>query len=230
MPANDQHSRSTHMTLPQACQPGFALIMGLLTGSEFGEPGQLRARIGEMFSEMERRTRLAGVASEDILSARFALTAFIDEVINRSDWRGKSVWAQNPLSLEYFNTNNAGVEFFANLDTLRQRPDAKTDLLEVYYTCLALGFEGKYALSDPRQLQNLIETTARELERIRGRVIGLSPLWEPPDEGLKRMRNEVPLWVVAGASAGILFVIYLIFRFMASGHADGIATQLRGLV
>lgn len=230
MATADKLSHSSHATLPQACQPGFALIMGLLTGSEFGEPAQLRARIGDMFADMERRTRLAGVPSDDILSARFALTAFIDEVINRSDWRGKTAWAQNPLSLEYFNTNNAGVEFFTNFDSLRQRPDAKTDLLEVYYTCVALGFEGKFALSDPRQLQNLIETTARELERLRGRVAGLSPHWEPPEETLKRMRNEIPLWVVAGISVGLVFVIYLVFRFMASGHAEGIAARLRGLV
>ncbi len=229
MPESNQQSRASQMTLPQACQPGFALVMGLLTGSEFGEPGQLRARIGDMFAEMERRTRLAGVSSEDILSARFALTAFIDEAINRSDWRGKTSWAQNPLSLEYFNTNNAGVEFFTNLDALRQRPDAKTDLLEVYYTCLALGFEGKYALTDPRQLQNLIETTARELERIRGRVPGLSPHWEPPEETLKRMRNELPLWVVAGVTVGVFFIVYLVFRFMASGHAESVAARLRGL-
>jgi type VI secretion system protein ImpK len=218
------------MTLTTACQPGFALIMGLLTGSEFGEPTQLRTRISDMFAEMERRTRLAGVSSEDILSARFALTAFIDEAINRSDWRGKTSWSQNPLSLEYFNTNNAGVEFFTNLEALRQRPDAKTDLLEIYYSCLALGFEGKYALSDPRQLQNLIETTARELERIRGRVQGLSPHWEPPEEAFKRLRNELPLWVAAGITAGVLFVIYLVFRFMASGHAEGVAARLRSLI
>lgn len=230
MPAIEPQSRTSHLTLPQACQPGFALIMGLLAGSEFGEPAQLRTRIGDMFAEMERRTRLAGVSSEDILSARFALTAFIDEAINRSDWRGKTSWAQNPLSLEYFNTNNAGVEFFSNLDALRQRPDAKTDLLEVYYTCLALGFEGKYALTDPRQLQNLIETTARELERIRGRVPGLSPHWEPPEESLKRMRNELSLWIVAGITAGTVFVLYLIFYFMASSQAQGIALRLGRLI
>jgi len=230
MASADPKSRMSNTTLPEACQPGFALVMGLLTGSEFGEPAQLRARIADMFAEMERRTRLAGISSEDILSARFALTAFIDEVINRSDWRGKPAWAQNPLSLEFFNTNNAGVEFFTNFDALRQRPDAKTDLLEVYYTCVALGFEGKYAISDPRQLQNLIETTARELERIRGRASGLAPHWEPPEETLKRMGNELPLWVVAGISVGAIFVVYLIFRFMASGHAEGIAARLRGLV
>jgi len=227
MASTDQQPR---MTLPHACQPGFALIMGLVTGSEFGEPSQLRARISDMFAAMERQTRLSGISSEDILSARFALTAFVDEVINRSDWRGKTAWAQNPLSLEFFNTNNAGVEFFTNFEALRQRPDAKTDLLEIYYTCVALGFEGKYAISDPRQLQTLIETTARELERIRGRATGLSPHWEPPEEALTRMRNELPLGIVAGISFGLIFVVYLIFRFLASGHAEAIATRLRGLV
>ncbi len=230
MTTSDQKSRASVLTLTQACQPGFALVLGLITGSSFGELPQLRTRIGEMFAEMERRTRVAGVTSEDILSARFALTAFIDEAINRSDWRGKGDWMRSPLSLEYFNTNNAGVEFFDNLETLRQRPDAHPDLIEVYYTCLALGFEGKYALTDPRQLQNLIETTARELERVKGRAAGLSPHWEPPEAPLLGAHRELSLWVVAGIAFGAIFVIYLIFRFLASGYADSVAARLQSLM
>jgi type VI secretion system protein ImpK len=222
-------AKESAASLTQASKPAFAVLLGLLTGSEFGDHAALRARVGALFADIERQLRLAGIAAEDILSARFALTAHIDEAINRSDWRHKQIWGQNPLSLEYFNTNNAGVEFFDNLEALRQRPEARPDLLEIYYTCLALGFEGKYALTDPRQLQTLIESTARDLERVRGRASTLSPHGDPPDESLTRAARDLSLWIVAAIGAGVVFLTFLVFRFLAAGSAEDVAAGLRTL-
>src|SRR3990172_1843002 len=74
--------------LVHACRPAFSLILNLLSGGDFGHAPALRTTIGAVFTEMERRTRQAGIPAEEILSARFALTAFIDEAIARSDWPG----------------------------------------------------------------------------------------------------------------------------------------------
>ncbi|MBI3871712.1 MAG: DotU family type IV/VI secretion system protein [candidate division Zixibacteria bacterium] len=220
---------SQHL-LPQTCQPVFSFILGLLGGNDLGDPAALRTNIGTIFAQMERQTRQAGITAEEILSARFALTAFIDEAIARSDWSGKSGWAQNPLSLEYFNTNNAGVEFFDRFEELRLRPDAKTDILEVYYTCLALGFEGKYALTDPRQLSALIETTARDLARVRGGSPALSPAWEPPEQAFAQLKNDIPPVVMAAIGFGVVFIIFLILRLLASSSAHQIAAGLKALM
>ena len=197
-------SRQTGV-LSRACRRGFSLILSLQGGRDYGDPDGLRRRIGEMFVALERETREAGVIAEDILTARFALTAFIDEVINRSDWSGRQTWSNRPLSLEYFNTNRAGDEFFDRLDAVRKRPETHTDLLEIYHTCLTLGFEGKFALADPRQLQQLIETSARELEQVRGRPGALSPHWKPPQQTFAQLKNEVPLWVFTSGFLGIVF-------------------------
>jgi type VI secretion system protein ImpK len=216
--------------LAQLAQPAFSFILNILSGSDLGDPGRLRAGIGTVFAKMERHARERGIAAEEILSARFAVTAFIDEAIARSDWSGKAVWAQNPLSLEYFNTNTAGAEFFDKLEALRQRPDAHADLLEVYYTCLALGFEGKYALADPRQLTALTESTGRDLARVYPAGADLSPHWEPPQQALAQMKGALPLGVIAAILLGVVFVVFLIFRVLGNGQAEGIAALLRALV
>lgn len=212
--------------LPRACRRAFSLILNLLAGGDFGDPEGLRKRIAEMFSSFERDAQDAGIRTEDIFSARFALTAFLDEAINRSDWQGKAVWANRPLSLEQFNTNRAGDEFFDRLDTIRQHPEASPDLLEIYYTCLTLGFEGKYALAEPGKFQQLIEATARDLERVRGRPGLLSPHALPPEQAFEQLKNDVPLWVVAGALAGIVFVIFIVLRVMATTQAQDAADDL----
>ena len=212
--------------LARACRRGFSLILSLQGGRDYGEPDGLRRRIGEMFVALERETREAGVVAEDILTARFALTAFIDEVINRSDWSGRSAWSNRPLSLEYFNTNRAGEEFFDRLDAIRKRPDAHVDLLEIYLTCLTLGFEGKYALADPRQLQQLIESSARELEQVRGRPGALSPNWQPPPQTFEQLKNEVPLWVYTAGFLGVVFVAFVVLRYLSTSQAQDLAKKL----
>ncbi len=213
-------------TLSKVCERAFSLILTLVQGRDFGDVQQLRANVASMFAGIERDARMASIATEDILSARFALTAFIDEAIARSDWFGKRDWAQRPLALEYFSTNNAGDEFFSRLDELRLRAEARVGVLEVYYTCLALGFEGKYALVDPRQLRSLIEALGRDIERIRGRVIDLSPHWAPPDELLERVKKELPWWAVTLACMVVLFLIFVVLNYLSHSNADDAVRSL----
>jgi len=214
------------VTLSKVCERAFSLTLTLVQGRDFGDVQQLRANVGSMFAAIERDARVAAIPTEDILSARFALTAFIDEAIARSDWFGKRDWAQRPLALEYFSTNNAGDEFFSKLDELRLRPEARVGVLEVYYTCLALGFEGRYALVDPRQLRALIESLGRDLERIRGRVIDLSPHWAPPGELMERVKKELPVWAVTLACAAVLFVVFVVLNFLSHSNADEVVGRL----
>jgi len=221
---------TTSGPLAHAAEPAFSIILSILAGVDPGDPAQLRTNIGNAFAQMERQTREIGVPAEEILAARFALTAFLDEAIARSDWQGRAAWAQNPLSLEYFSTSNAGVEFFDKLEELRLRPHAHADLLEVYYTCLVLGFEGKYALADPARLQALVDATRRDLERLGPPARDLSPHWEPPAQVFADVKTGLPLGVIGAIMLGGVFIIYLVFRVLAHGQAEAVAERIRALL
>jgi type VI secretion system protein ImpK len=79
---------------------------------------------------------------EEIDEARFALVALADEMIIVSDWSQREQWRGDSLQLQLFQTNRAGDEFYDRLAALR--PD-QNHAREVYYACLVLGFEGRYA-------------------------------------------------------------------------------------
>lgn len=213
-------------TLTAISQRALSMILALSQGRDLGDPKSLRDRVKGMFEQFEHEGREAGLLSEDIRAARFALVAFVDETIAKSDWFGKQEWSNRPLALEYFQTNNAGDEFFDELDRVRSRPDVKTDLLEVYYLCMALGFEGKYALADPRQLKDLVSTIRSDLERVRGRVVDLSPNWEPPETAMQRIRREIPMWIVTAACLLLLFAAFAILRYASFSHAEEMSTTI----
>jgi len=216
-------------SLAEVCSRGFSLILTLGSGHNLGDFRALRARVTGTFNEMEKQALDLGYTVEDARLARYALTAFIDETISRTDWEGRLEWAKNPLSLEQFGDNVAGDEFFHKLENLRRQADTRIDPLEVLYTCLALGFAGKYALADPAERLELIRQLGRELERIRPKAADLSPNWRPPEQLVQLMGSQLPLGIIAAVGAGVVFVVFIVLNVLLGGHADKVAETIQSI-
>jgi type VI secretion system protein ImpK len=102
---------------------------------------------------------------DELDEARFALVAWIDEMINTSTWSARDDWKKEPLQLQLFRTVRAGNEFFEHLRGLR--PD-QNSAREVYFLCLALGFVGE--TTDPGARRQLIQEQYDQL-RVSGRAL-----------------------------------------------------------
>jgi type VI secretion system protein ImpK len=101
----------------------------------------LRNHLLALLDAFVRHPAAQGVP-EEVDEARFALVALADEMIIVSDWSQRERWRADSLQLQLYQTNRAGDEFYERLAALR--PD-QNQAREVYYACLALGFEGRYA-------------------------------------------------------------------------------------
>jgi type VI secretion system protein ImpK len=204
-------------TLPDLCGELLAFAMQLRRSSDPGDAEALRQRIDEQFRGLESKARQSDIPQEDVQQAKYAIAAFIDEMILTSQWPLKESWADKPLQLAYFNDFAAGEEFYNRIDTLRAAK--KNSVLEVYYLCLALGFRGKYVdLQGMEKKKVLMDSLLRE---IRGAAPppgtgGLSPNWQPPDsaQGLGR---RFPAWLVAAGCVILLLALFLALSgFMGS--------------
>ncbi len=94
-----------------------------------------------LFERAEDKMKKGKFDHEAWDSARFAVCAWVDEIILCSSWEGRSTWLHNQLQRVYYKSTNAGEEFFERLDRLE--PEAR-DVREIYAYCLALGFKGRY--------------------------------------------------------------------------------------
>lgn len=222
----DKSMTTEPQSLAAICAKAFSMIITLGSGHNLGDFKALRSRVMATFGEIEKRALEEGHTAEDVRMARYAVTAFIDETISRTDWEGKTQWMQNPLSLECFGDSRAGDEFFNKLEDLRRQADTKSDLLEVYYTCLALGFEGKYALADPQGRRDLIAQVGRDLERVRPGASELSPNWRPPEALAQLVGGQLPLGIIAVVAVGIVCVVFIVLNFLLSGQAERLAETI----
>ena len=109
-------------------------------GRELGAHA-LRNQLLLLLDRFAKAPEAADVRADELEEARFALVAWLDEVILRSDWPGRDEWAAEPLQLRLYKTNRAGNEFYEHLRRLRPE---HTRAREVYLLVLSLGFEGQY--------------------------------------------------------------------------------------
>lgn len=180
----------------------------------------LKRRLGTLLEDMERRGTELGIPKRDLDDARYAVVAFLDEQLFRARWAGRQEWMLEPLQLTYFNENTAGEGFFARLDALENDP-ARAHVLEVYYLCLALGFQGKYAVRGGDGLGAVTDRVLGLISRGVPRGDVLSPHDVPSDTRGMRARRELPVLVVGGIAVGLALVLAITLKLvLASATSD----------
>ena len=153
-------------TFAQAVDPVFLCVLGLLDRVSAGEnpaPEDERMRIRGLIDQAEGRLGQA----QDWQLAKYALVAWIDEVLSDAQWQGRDWWNENAMEVELFNTRLANEQFYVRAKDASTLP--KRDALEVFYVCVILGFRGLYrdkyvaaALAEPRGLPPDLETWAKQ--------------------------------------------------------------------
>jgi len=159
------------------------LYQGVLTGivrvqagrQPIIDPNAFQRRMEDLLLEVEREATRAGYRKEDIEEANYAVVAFLDETVFTSNDPARDRWSS--WQAKKYAGAIAGEGFFDHLKVLRNRRDSPqlADLLEVYYLCLLLGYQGRYAIDHPADLQFLIDDLRLQIERVRARSDVLSP-------------------------------------------------------
>jgi len=190
----------------------FALLFRETCGERPWAPAELRDRLTALIDAQERRARGAEVPWDSYVEARFAVLAWVDELILNSPWPGRGDWQH--LMLKYYSTLNAGNQFFERVE---RPPASERGVLEIYYYCLALGFEGKFALAEnPRALRELKQRLHNQLVAGGGGVLPTEARLfpeayrRPPAPAPPPGRSWFGLWLgLIAIVPVILFVLYL---------------------
>jgi len=120
---------------------GAALLFREADDSRRLDPSALRNHLLALLDAFMRHP-VAQAVPDEAEEARFALVAMADEMIIVSNWSRREQWSKDSLQLALYQTNRAGDEFYDHLAALHPQ---QNQAREVYYLCLAVGFEGRYA-------------------------------------------------------------------------------------
>jgi len=196
------------------------------------QPGfeQVRADIERLVSQADTCLKEKGIPKEENDHSRFAIFAWIDEVILSSPWNEKEKWQGQQLQRTFFQTADAGEVFFERLNMLGPH---QNHVREVYYLCLAMGFTGRYIHEGDDFLLDQLKTS--NLKVLMGSSMGLPALdkgqlfaeayprqtkEEAPEQ---RKRGFSPVTLVGIAFPVALFAaLFLIYSFILNNIAENL--------
>lgn len=192
---------SVKTRMPDLCADVWNYAFTLRAATE--KPEAVKGKIANLFRLLDKQARMAGAEQADVQQAKFALCAYLDEIAMAGPLAGG--WAS--LCQEYFGESNAGENFYSRLESLRHSNETrKRDLLEVYYLCLALGFQGR--LGDTEGVEKrkvLMDGICREL---RGEgAKRLSVQVASPDR-LPGPQRSWPSWLLPFACVVLVGALY----------------------
>ncbi len=211
-----QSTRAAHL-----CTDLFQIVLRMRDAEDLGAPAALRKLILHYLSLFERNCRAARIDEDGIEDARYAVVALVDETVLSVPGASRDYWLTRPLQLELFGEALAGEEFYARCQRLLSTGAAAWEVLEVYYLCLSLGFEGKYRLSGGDEREQLIAAIGRMLvDKRKVTSERLSPRGRCA--ALPKFGKERPGWLLrflpSIGSAAVVAAIWL-YCLWSSRHA-----------
>lgn len=170
--------------------------------------------ISQGFEDFSENLTWQQVDNKDIDLAKYALASFVDEVVLLSSWQGKNEWMAQTLQWQYFGEHGAGEGFFSHLSELRQQGADKIDILEIYYLCLQLGFQGIYRIHDTEKLNPL----KRELKLCIRRYRNITGVSLNTKSGILQMSvNERKRFPYLPTLAGIAVAMIILYSSLSFG-------------
>jgi type VI secretion system protein ImpK len=149
-----------------------------------------QAALERLLSRESDASRYADLSTE--LEIRYALVCWLDEIFVLDPVWGPE-WNEHKLEGTMFETNDRAWKFWEKARRAAAR--SATDVLEVYYLCVMLGFRGEL-LDAPEKLRSWSEVTRAQIERSEGENWVSppeldSPSKVPPLHGLERLQRMV---------------------------------------
>jgi type VI secretion system protein ImpK len=218
--------------LVAAANPLLNLAGRLRATVQHPDPSGLREALAQGVKTFEARARAAGVESETILAARYALCTLLDEIAASTPWGASGMWAKQSLLIQFHNEARGGEKFFQLLSKIAEKPATNRDLLELLYLCLTMGLEGRYRLMENgrSELEALRDRLAQLLRQQRGEYErDLSPRWQGTTTQRYAIFTIIPLWVIVSACGLILLTAYLGFSYKLNSESDPVFSKIQAI-
>ncbi len=222
-------SKQEYNPILSCCEPLFSLVTPLRNDQKASSVGtDFREKVVTDFIAMEKAAFEKQIGMVEFKDVKYAMAAFIDEVVLTSTWQGRLEWMSHPLQLEFFGEHTAGEGFFTRLANLRQGGEDNLHLLELYYYCLQLGFEGIYKIKGLEHLMALQVDLRSQIDGYCGPLkTQISPEGLPGNVLINQVRRHVPYWVIAVVSLAAVFFTYMGYSFVSGNMAESsVATVL----
>lgn len=230
--ALDALSASGLNPLVAAAMPLLSAAPSIRATARHPNPAGLREALAEGLRKFESQARAQGLPNEQVVAARYILCTLLDEAAASTPWGGSGAWSAQSLLVQFHNETWGGEKVFQLMSKLAENVAGNRNLLELLYVALAFGFEGRYKVIENgrAQLDSVRERLAQLLKQQRGSYEkALSPRWQGQPASGARLRDGIPLWVIASVTGLLLALAFIGLRFQLNDLAHNSFATLQAL-
>jgi type VI secretion system protein ImpK len=211
------------------------------------DPALLRKSLVDQVRAFRMKAEAAGVAQGTVEDSVYALGALLDDAASFTPWGHD--WSTKGVLQELLQKTDGADTLVARLEKISNNAAADASLLELYYICLALGFEGRYrnAPNGRRELGLLNDRIYSAVARHRPRPVdGLSERWRsplgpqpapapapaaktspPPARSFHNMPRQAKLAAILGGLATLVVIFLLALRLSEDDGRDAVSSRNR---
>ena len=93
----------------------------------------------------------------------------------------------------------------------------------MYYTCLVLGFQGKYLLEGTERLSYLVGRIGQEIAQARGGKAAFAPHSKLPFRFQEFVRHELPLWLFFALLVAVAVAVFIGYTYFLGNQAEAVS-------
>ncbi|OOF70621.1 type IVB secretion system protein IcmH/DotU [Rodentibacter caecimuris] len=160
----------SYNALVELANPLLVIALRMRKTSQLDDITGLYTRIQNEITALSEKVKELNYDSAFQLSFRYCVCTFIDEMVMATPWGSGSIWGQRSLLAHFHNETWGGEKFYSILSRTMLEPEKYRELLEFMYVCLALGFQGQYAVNPHgrENIQNILLKLQKTLRPLRG--------------------------------------------------------------
>jgi type VI secretion system protein ImpK len=212
-----------------AAMPLLQLLARLRNTLTPPDAGNLRDNAAQEVRAFEQRAQTAGMTSDIVRPAHYALCASLDDVVLNTPWGSGSTWDAKSLVSSFHHEVQSGERFFTLLKEMLANPQKYLPVLEIMYMCLSLGFMGRYRLSPrgPAEVDLLREEVYAVIAGARPHAEpDLSPVWRGVAAPYRPSRGGVPIWVAGTVGLAIVGGLFAWLTVSLNDRSDALYEQM----
>lgn len=212
-----------------AATPLLTLGINVRSMSHHPDPKALYQQIAENLKTIDLQLKNQGLPKESIITARYIICAYLDEMVMSTPWGGQSLWATRNLLMTFHKNNQGGAQFFEIINLLIQSPAMNLDLIELCYLVLDLDFQGRYRIS---------ETGALEIASIQDNFFQIISTYRPTpikqlsnhwrgavNEKSNNLSGNKQLLITAGLALLSIVAVFTLLLVLLSQSSDPVAIK-----
>ena len=208
------------------------LVAPLRATRQVADVAALRQSLAQGVRDFAAEAATAGITPDRVMAARYILCTMLDEAASDTPWGGSGVWGRHSLLAMFHNETEGGEKVFQLMARLAEKPAVNLDLLELIYSALSLGFEGRYRIVDngQAQLEAIRSKLAQIIRQERGdHPQALAQHWQGQAGAARKAPGWLPVLASGAVVATFLTVLFLALYFSLEAYSDPVYAQIQSL-